>query len=318
MSMLECNTWQVPDSRVKVFVSYAREDKKHLGRFLDQTSSLSEDGIDIFADTEIQVGERWRERLLAHLDAADIFVALLTARYIKSKFCQDELKRALNRKSERGCIVFRVNLGPVNLAARHPLRDIQYIPEGRAISQRGNGQEAAWAAVAKELHETADRLRREMPHRISNICEHEETTTDEAGNELSTGETPANVTSLDEYRHDRHQGTPAMRNQRIEDNTTESRTYANLRTFIDALDAVRFDSSDWRTISSRTSRLRKEIAHLRAINLELPERVDFLVDELAAMLAAASDESAGKKAAWSAAMRCAQIRDWIIDSMANP
>jgi maltooligosyltrehalose synthase len=260
----------VPDSRVKVFVSYAREDKKHLERFLDQTSSLSEDGIDIFADTEIQVGDRWRERLFVHLDAADIFVALLTARYIKSKFCQDELKRALYRQSERGYVVFRVNLGPVNLAARHPLRDIQYIPEGRAISQRGNGQEAAWAAVAKELHETADRLRREMPHQLSSTCEHDETIADEVGNELSAGETPANVASLDEYRHDRDQGTPVMRHQRVDDNITEPRTYANLRMFIDALGAVRFDSSDWRTMSSRTSRLRKEIARLRANNLELP------------------------------------------------
>jgi hypothetical protein len=312
----------MPDSRVQVFASYARDDKKHLSRFMDHTSSLAEDGIDIFADTAIHVGERWRERLFAHLDDADIFVALLTAKYVNSKFCHDELNRALNRQSRGECIVLPVNVGSVNLAEKHPLKDIQYIPEGRVISQRGAGQDAAWAEVAKALREAAYRFRKERPHQPPNACDYDEAKPIQVSDNMSASENLDSVTSLDQYRRDREAGIRPWSHERAQEtrdaNIAELQIPANLGTFIDALRAAHFDSSDWRTMSSRTSRLRREVARLRAMNLELSERVDLLVDELARMLAAACEESANTKVVWSAAIRCDQIRDWLLDLITNP
>jgi TIR domain len=306
---------------VRVFVSYARDDAKHLGRFQDHASSLAEDGIDIFVDTQISGGERWRDQLSAHLDAADIFVALLTAKYVNSKFCQDELRLALQRQSRGECIVLPVNVGPVDLGEKHPLRDIQHVPEGKVISRRGAGQDAAWAEVTRALRGTADRCRKERP-RQSSVREYDMANDKRVSSNLPDIDKPDNVTSLGQYRRGRdasisprgYQRTWGSEGADIE----EPQIPADLGVFINALRSARFDSSNWRAMSSRTSRLRKEVARLRAMHLELPERVDILVDELARTLAAASEESADTRTVRSAAVRCDQIRGWLLHLVTNP
>jgi len=305
-----------------VFVSYARDDKKHLARFKDHTSSLAEDGIDIFADTEIRGGERWRERLFAHLDAADIFVALVTAKYVNSVFCQDELSRALQRRSRGECIVLPVNVSPVDLSEKHPLCGIQHVPEGHVTSRRGAGQDATWAEVTRALREAADRFRKERPHQSPNAWEDDDATHSRVSSDLPDSENLDSVISLDQYRRDHDAGIGPSGHQRTRDPREPAIAAtdipANLSPFIDALRSARFGSSDWRAMSSRTSRLRKEVARLRLMRLELPERVDLLVDELARTLAAASDESADARTVRSAAMRCDQIRDWLLHLVTNP
>src|ERR1017187_2513336 len=79
-----------------------------------------------------------------------------------------------------------------------------------------------------------------------------------------------------------------------------------------ALRSARFGTSDWRAMSSRTSRLRKELARFRTPHPEFPERVDALIAELAKTLAIASEESARAGTVRSAGAQCAQIREWLL------
>lgn len=66
---------------MRVFVSYAREDRKYLERFRHHTASLADDGVIIFVDDNIS---------------------------------------ALQRQSADDCIVIPVRVGPVGLVAQPP------------------------------------------------------------------------------------------------------------------------------------------------------------------------------------------------------
>jgi len=81
--------------KLKVFFSYATEDKVLAGKI---AKALSERGIDVFlAHEDIEVSEEWREKILTHLKNSDVLIALLTPNYRESVWANQELGYALGK-----------------------------------------------------------------------------------------------------------------------------------------------------------------------------------------------------------------------------
>jgi WD40 repeat protein len=75
-----------------VFVSYSRRDEA-FARRLD--AALRERSVDVWIDFEdIPPSADWRERIFAGIDAAKAFVAVLSADYVASEVCREELAHA--------------------------------------------------------------------------------------------------------------------------------------------------------------------------------------------------------------------------------
>lgn len=91
----------------------------------------------------------------------------------------------------------------------------------------------------------------------------------------------------------------------------------DLSALVSALRSARFDTSNWRTISSRTSRLKKELARVLALRSALPENAVTLATDLARMLAIASEPSAGPGTVRSMAARCDRARDLLLGLLAR-
>jgi hypothetical protein len=91
--------------KVNAFISYSHEDRKYAG----QTKSvLANFGIDAFlAHEDIHVSHDWRDRILQELKRCDLFVALLSERFLASKWAPQEV----------GFIVWRpeVRVMPISL-----------------------------------------------------------------------------------------------------------------------------------------------------------------------------------------------------------
>jgi TIR domain len=81
------------DTGQKVFVSYAREDKRHiekLARFLESN------GHTVWWDHLLIAGEDYREKILQQIDGADKVVVVWSNHSVKSPFVIDEAQRANN------------------------------------------------------------------------------------------------------------------------------------------------------------------------------------------------------------------------------
>ena len=79
------------DQPKKIFISYAREDKKHAGGLAD---FLVSSGHVVWWDQEIHAGTDFRQEISAQLADADKVVVLWTSHSVKSSFVIDEAQRA--------------------------------------------------------------------------------------------------------------------------------------------------------------------------------------------------------------------------------
>ena len=74
-----------------LFVSYSHRDRSHIDPVLD---ALAGDGVRLWIDSEIHVGEEWDTRLETQLTACAGLIAFVSDDYAASKHCRRELKFA--------------------------------------------------------------------------------------------------------------------------------------------------------------------------------------------------------------------------------
>ena len=100
--------------RSKLFISYARADAEHLKRLVVHLRPLErEEKIDVWADTKISSGDRWRGELEQALKDAAIAVLLVSADFLASDFiAENELPPLLERESKDGLVIIPVIVNP--------------------------------------------------------------------------------------------------------------------------------------------------------------------------------------------------------------
>ena len=99
--------------RLNVFVSYSRKDSVWLERVKVHLEPLAKDGqLDLWDDTQIKTGQRWREEIKAALARADVAILLISADFFASVFiAKDELPPLLEAaRSERGLVIAGVHI----------------------------------------------------------------------------------------------------------------------------------------------------------------------------------------------------------------
>ena len=111
---------------VRVFLSYAHEDRAWCERLLDHLGWLRHSGqLAVFDDQQIKPGEHWDDRIRGELAGASIVVPLISPSFIGSRYCaMDELLAAL----QGGKRLVPVLLQHVDLKAL-PITAIQCLPK---------------------------------------------------------------------------------------------------------------------------------------------------------------------------------------------
>ncbi|MEO8498489.1 MAG: toll/interleukin-1 receptor domain-containing protein, partial [Planctomycetota bacterium] len=145
---------EVGDSRPLVFISYAHADRQWLERLLDYLEPLKRDAVlEIWDDTRIETGSRWREQIEAALEAARVAVLLVSADYLASDFVMDrELPFLLEAARDRGLHVLSVIVSPCRFE-RTPLRQFQAVnsPSSPLTSKSEREQNHILAIVAESV-----------------------------------------------------------------------------------------------------------------------------------------------------------------------
>lgn len=138
---------------MRAFISYSHHDKAALERFHVHLKNLTRDGhIETWYDRDILAGGRLDTEIAWELEAADLFLLLVSPDFIASDYCVErEMKRALERHAAGNVRVIPIIVEDCDWKAMGKLRQLKAVPtDGKAISEWANPN-TAYLNVVQEL-----------------------------------------------------------------------------------------------------------------------------------------------------------------------
>lgn len=141
--------------RTKVFISYSHSDADWLARLLVHLRPLErERGIDIWDDTKIRTGSKWRDEIKEAIRSARAIVLLVSADFLASDFvASDELPSALHAAEQDGAVVLPVILSPSRFLKTPNLAQFQAVnsPNQPLIGMSRNQQESVFVKLTDDI-----------------------------------------------------------------------------------------------------------------------------------------------------------------------
>jgi len=127
-------------SKVRAFISYSHADRKFGA---NAKSVLAEVGIEAFlAHDDLDVSDEWRERIIEELKRCDIFVPLLSANFVASKWASQEIGFIISRPE--------VTIAPISLDGTTPFGFISHV-QSRMVTSDGITRELLVVPLARRI-----------------------------------------------------------------------------------------------------------------------------------------------------------------------
>lgn len=149
------------EKRQSVFISYSHCDREYLDRLLVHLRPLEKEGmIDLWVDTRIRPGDRWKKEIEKALARATVAVLLVSADFLASDFITDnELPPLLRNAEEKGTRIIPLILKPCRFTRDKDLRHFQAIndPQNSFVVISEGEQETLYDALATEIEKTLQR-----------------------------------------------------------------------------------------------------------------------------------------------------------------
>jgi len=140
-----------------IFVSYCHEDKKHLKRLQVHMRPLEKEGlVDLWDDTKIKVGEKWKEEIANALSKAAIAILVISADFLASDFIVDnELPPILEKAELDGTRIVPIILKPCRFSRDKNLSKFQALnsPDKPLLSMSEVEQEELWDRLCHLIEE---------------------------------------------------------------------------------------------------------------------------------------------------------------------
>ncbi len=148
-----------PANPIKIFISYAQEDRYYLDRLIVHLATLKRSGwVSIWSDREIKPGDDWEHEIDSHLDTADIIVLLVSAAFMASDYAYGvEMMRALERASRGEVEIIPIIIRPVSWQGA-PFGKLQALPEDAKPISTWRNSDAAFSDVVQGIQEVVSRL----------------------------------------------------------------------------------------------------------------------------------------------------------------
>jgi len=141
--------------RTKVFISYSHRDAEWLQRLQVHLHPLvRSSAIDVWADTTIKPGSKWRDEIAQAIAATKVAVLLISADFLASEFIAgQELPGLLEAAQNDGAIILPVIVSPSLYATEQSLSQFQAVnsPETPLLDLPRGQQEAVFVRVAQQV-----------------------------------------------------------------------------------------------------------------------------------------------------------------------
>jgi len=151
---------KAPPRRRRVFISYSHEDNAFLQRVLVHLRPLERDGLlDLWSDTNIKAGDRWRDEIRRALNGARIAVLLISADFLASDFIvTNELPPLLAAAEEKGARIIPVIAKPSRFLRDEKLARFQALndPKQPLVRMSEADREEVYARLAETIEVELD------------------------------------------------------------------------------------------------------------------------------------------------------------------
>jgi hypothetical protein len=146
-------------NRTKLFISYSHEDTDWLKAVREQLAVLEREGLlDVYADTQLQAGEAWYDRLHSEMSTAKVGLLLISAQFLSSAFIRnEEVPKLFDRHADGGMVIYPLLVRPCPWQKVTWLSKFQIRPQdakGRPKAVRaysGAARDQVLADVASEI-----------------------------------------------------------------------------------------------------------------------------------------------------------------------
>lgn len=139
-------------AKKSIFVSYSHTDNEYLERLKIHLKPFEKKGqIDLWVDTKIKGGEKWKDKINAALDKSVIAILLISADFLASDFIVDnELPPLLKAAEEKGKIILPLIVKPCRFTSDENLSKFQSIndPKHPLSKLTENDKEETYVKVA--------------------------------------------------------------------------------------------------------------------------------------------------------------------------
>lgn len=141
-----------------VFVSYSHVDIKYLERLKVHLKPFEKQGlIDLWSDTKIKAGEKWKEKIEKALEKSAIAILLISADFLASDFIVDnELPPLLKSAEDKGKIILPVIVKPCRFTRDKNLSKFQSINDPKIPLSKmfENDQEEVYVEIADYIDDS--------------------------------------------------------------------------------------------------------------------------------------------------------------------
>jgi hypothetical protein len=143
------------DEKLRVFISYSRRDSRWLERLRTHLTPLWQDHeVDVWDDSKIRPGSKWREEIRAAVESASVAVLILSADFLASDFVRtNELPPLLKAAEEEGALILPIVASPSLFLRNSSLAQFQAVnsPSTPLISASEGDQENTFLKVAEAI-----------------------------------------------------------------------------------------------------------------------------------------------------------------------
>ena len=154
-------------SPVKIFISYAKEDKEMLEKLSIHLAGLKRNNtIQSWDERAIMPGETWQVEAKKQLEAAQIILLLISPSFINSDYCyEQEMNMAVQRHKNNEAKVIPIIVKHCDWKIDDiPFSKLQSLPrDADSIPNEENKQDKAFANVAREIRKVVKGLQKVSP-----------------------------------------------------------------------------------------------------------------------------------------------------------
>lgn len=145
---------------VKIFISYAHEDKAYCTKLANHLRPLVRKGdIEVWTDGEIELGNEWDDEIKNALAESEIVLFLISSDFVNSEYIDGvELKKAMERYQKKDLIIIPVIIRFCDFSSLK-LSRFQAAPAGGKPISKWDDHDEAYVNVVMGLKKVIKRLR---------------------------------------------------------------------------------------------------------------------------------------------------------------
>ncbi len=149
------------EQKSSLFISYSHVDREYLDRLMVHLKPLEKEGlIDLWVDTRLRAGDRWKREIEKALERANVAILLVSADFLASDFItENELPPLLRNAEDQGTRIIPLIVKPCRFTRDKNLRHFQSLndPKESLILVDEGEREAFYDRLASEVEQSLQR-----------------------------------------------------------------------------------------------------------------------------------------------------------------